>query len=146
VNYLKGKNHYNATTRYLLWKYENHLRKEKKVAPMSGSEYLNKFGARNLDNTLEHITPQNPDFTNYSETFVNEWLNNLGNLVLMTLGKNAQLNNAKPIDKADGFQNSTLLSQKEVGDKIKSKEKWNEEEINERQEKILSFALNYWNN
>ena len=63
----------------------------------------------------------------------------------MTLGKNAQLNNANPTDKADGFQNSTLLSQKEVGDKIKSNGKWNEEEINERQEKILSFAFNYWN-
>jgi len=146
VNYLKGRNHYHATVRYLLWKYENNLRRINKVASMPASEYLNKFGARNLDNTLEHITPQNPDFTNYSETFVNECLNNIGNLVLMTLGKNAQLNNANPIDKADGFQNSTLLSQKEVGDKIKSKGKWNEEEINERQENILSFALNYWNN
>jgi hypothetical protein len=146
TNYLKGKNHYNATTRYLLWKYENYLRKIGKVAPMPASEYLNKIGAKNLDNTLEHITPQNPDYTNYSEEFVGSCLNNLGNLVLMTLGKNAQLNNANPIDKAEGFRNSTLLSQKEVGDKIKVSGKWNDDEINERQNKLVEFALNYWNN
>ncbi len=143
-NYLRHKNHYIATTRYLLWKYENDLRRINKVAPMAASEYLNKFGTKNLDNTLEHITPQNPDFMNHTESFTKDYLNNIGNLVLMVLGKNAQLNNANPTDKAEGFQNSTLISQKEVGDKIKSQGKWSESEINERQEKIVSFALKYW--
>lgn len=146
IKYLKGNNHYDKLTRYLLWKYENHLRKIAKVAPMPCSEYLNKIGARNLDNTLEHISPQNPDFTTYTEEFSTDCLNNLGNLVLMTLGKNAQLNNANPTDKAEGFQNSTLLSQKEVGDKIKAAGKWTEEEITARQERIVYFALKNWIN
>ncbi len=141
---LKGKNHYASTTRYLLWKYENHLRNIHKVLPMKASEYLNKIGSKKWDNTIEHITPQNPEFTTYTDDFKNDYLNNLGNLVLMTLGKNAQLNNDSPIEKADGFQNSTLLSQKTVGDLIKAKEQWTESEINERYEEILKFAFNYW--
>lgn len=142
--YLKGKNHYNSTTRYLLWKYENHLRNKHKVVPMKASEYLNKIGSKKWDNTIEHITPQNPEYTTYSEEFKNDFLNNLGNLVLMTLGKNAQLNNDSPVDKADGFQNSTLLSQKVVGDIIKLKGQWTESEIQERHNEILNFAINNW--
>ena len=144
LSYLKGKNHYDATTRYLLWKYENHLRRISKVAPMLATEYLNKFGARNLDNTLEHVTPQNPEFTTYTEDFKNDFLNNLGNLVLMTLGKNSSESNKPPIEKAEGFRNSTLISQKVVGDLIKVKGKWSEEEIINRHKNIISFALEYW--
>lgn len=144
LSYLKGKNHYDATTRYLLWKYENHLRRTSKVAPMLATEYLNKFGARNLDNTLEHVTPQNPEFTTYTEDFKNDYLNNLGNLVLMTLGKNSSESNKPPIEKAEGFRNSTLISQKVVGDLIKVKGKWSEEEIINRHKNIISFALEYW--
>lgn len=146
IKYLKGNNHYDKLTRYLLWKYENHLRKNAKVAPMPASEYLNKIGAGNLDNTLEHISPQNPEYTIYQEEFISDYLNNLGNLVLMTLGKNASESNKPPIEKANGFQNSTLISQKVVGDKIKETGKWSEEEIRTRQERIVSFALAYWIN
>lgn len=144
IGYLNDTNHYRKATRYLLWKYENHLRNIHKVAPMPVSEFLNKFEARNLDNTLEHVTPVNPEFTVYSDDFRNQFLNNIGNLVLMTLGKNAQLNNNSPMDKSEGFLNSTLLSQKEIGDLIKTRGKWEESEIKERQSVIISFAKKFW--
>ncbi len=127
---LEGNYHYWSITRYLLWKYENYLReKSKDIRPMHSNEYLNDFGNKKWDNTIEHITPQKPDEVVYSEAFKNDYVNNLGNLVLMTLGKNAQLNNSMPIDKCERFLTSTLISQKRVGDTIKQEKKWEEDQI-----------------
>jgi hypothetical protein len=144
VKYMQGTNHYDRLTRYLLWKYENSLRNSAKVAPILASEYLNKYGSPNLGSTIEHISPQSPDFTAYDEDFKINYLNNIGNLVLMSLGKNAQLSNADPIRKADGFQNSTLISQKIIGDIIKNKSKWGTDEIINRQHLLIEFAINKW--
>ncbi len=142
---LEGNYHYWAITRYLLWKYENQLReKSKDIRPMYAYEYLNEFGSKKWDNTIEHITPQNPEKVVYAESFKNDYMNNLGNLVLMTLGKNAQLNNDMPIDKCERFLTSTLISQKRVGDVITQENKWKEEQIINRKEDIIKFVLQYW--
>jgi hypothetical protein len=121
------------------------LRSKAKESPMSASEYENKFGKRKYENTIEHISPVNPKSSTYPEEFKNNWLNNIGNLVLMTKGKNSQLSNDAPVDKVDRLQNSTLLSQREVGEIIKKKGKWDQEEIKARQDEIIKFAKRYWN-
>jgi len=136
---LKGDYHYWKITRYLLWKYENYLREQKKEGFLPASDFRSLYKKKSMENTIEHIAPQTPKDKEYSDDFKAKCLNNCGNLVLMTLGKNARLGNKTP-DKKD-FQ-SPLLSQQEIECQ---KNNWNEVTIKHRQEKIVAFALDYWN-
>lgn len=63
----------------------------------------------------------------------------------MTMGKNSQLNNNSPINKMERLSSSTLISQKQVGDEIRQINKWDKDQIENRQKKIVKFAIKYWN-
>lgn len=131
--------------RYLLWKYENALRKAAKDNPYFIEEYLNKYGrGKNLDSTIDHIAPQNPEGVQYPDEFVARHLHCLGNLVLMPLGKNSQLSNRPPTEKVSWYEEVQLASLKEVARTITETQKWTDVEIEGRKQKIVEFALDYW--
>jgi hypothetical protein len=143
--FLEGSYHYEPRTRYILWKYENHLRAgERGVHHLSLQEYLNETEGQNKDGSIEHIMPKNPVTLVHTEAFIKDYLHNLGNLVLMTRGRNSSLNNKLPIEKANSLEYTTpYLSQQAVVKTIRERG-WSEAEISERKKLIVDFALKHW--
>lgn len=137
-NCLKGSYHYWNCSKYLLWKYENYLRFQKKEPPMLLSDYLNLYQAHNLENTIDHWEPQNPKELFRTPEFKEKYLHNIGNLVLSTRGRNSQDNNNLP-EQRD--RTSILLSRQEMEAKG---DKWEVTDILERQNRIVEFALTNW--
>lgn len=143
-NYFNGVYHYQSSIKYVLWKYENYLRSQNRTRLISPTDFKNKFGTKRLENTTDHITPQNPNFTTYSDDFKRDYLNNIGNLVLMVWGDNSEKTNNNPIDKVNLFD-SDYYSHKEIRDVLSSQQNWTEKEIQQRKEKILAFVFANWN-
>ena len=141
---LNGNYHYFPATRYLLWKYENHLRNQHRNREMSPVEYLNLYEGTTLNSTIDHIMPQNPHGPRHTQEFNERFLNNLGNLVLMNHGKNSSANNSLPADKVTTLRNSTLISHHRVAEMIERSGKWGEEEIAARKQQIIEFSLDRW--
>jgi hypothetical protein len=141
---LEGSYHFYPTTRYLLWKYENRLREPHRNKEMSPVDFLNLYDETAWRSTIDHIMPQNPKNLVLTQEFRDRWLNNLGNLVLMNLRKNASANNDLPADKLITLADSTLISQKNVAETIRTNGRWGEEEIEARKRKIVEFALQHW--
>ncbi|MCG2460834.1 DUF262 domain-containing HNH endonuclease family protein [Flavobacteriaceae bacterium F89] len=137
---LQGNYHYFKSTRYLLWKYENALRScnEIREPAMSFDDFVNSYGKHNLQNTLDHWTPQNPEGSEYSQEFKDKFLNNIGNLVLATRGRNSSDSNNLPSDRSTL---SVLIQRQKLES---SREKWTEDEIKHRQDEIVAFAKNHW--
>jgi hypothetical protein len=142
-NYFQSNWHYHNNIRYVLWKYENHLRKQHRTRLITPGEFKNKFGAKRLENTTDHITPREPYFTKYSEEFERKFLNNIGNLVLMVWGDNSEKKNHSPMSKVELFD-SDFYSHKEIRDVLTSRNTWGETEITERRDKILQFINHHW--
>lgn len=142
-NYFYGNWHYHGNIKYVLWKYENHLRQNNRTRQMTPLDFKNKFNAKRLENTTDHITPRDPNFTKYDEVFQNKFVNSIGNLVLMVWGDNSEKKNNNPIDKIHLFD-SDFYSHKEIRDTLNDRKTWGEQEITERKEKILNFVFNNW--
>jgi len=142
-NSLESSSHWNPTFRYVLWKYENSNRVQGDYE-LSPGIYMNELGDPRLNSTLDHITPRNPKDVSYEESFNRDYLNNLGNLVLMPHGMNARFKNKLPAEKQAPLAESSLASHREVGKTIQKEGKWEQEQIEARKKKIMSFALGRW--
>lgn len=142
-----NKNHYRKELRYVLYKYENHLRAKARQPLLSPDECTNVFRDVSVSNTLDHITPQNPDFVEYSEEFCNDYLNNIGNLSLLTWGNNSSKKNHNPAnDDIMEMYNSVFYSHKEIYETLKSEKQWKEVQIAERRDRIVAFIKDKWLN
>jgi uncharacterized protein with ParB-like and HNH nuclease domain len=143
-NYFELYNwHYTRNIKYVLWKYENYLRSQNRAKLISPQDFINKFDEKRLENTIDHITPQNPGFTEYSDDFKRDYLHNIGNLVLMVWGDNSEKRNNNPVDEIDLYD-SDYYSHKEIRDVLKEKRQWGEDEIKQRKEKIVKFIKYNW--
>ena len=146
-NFFNSSFHFRNNIKYVLWKYENFLRRQNRKRELSPLEYNNTFNKKRLENTIDHITPQNPNFREYSEDFKNNWLNNIGNLTLMVWGDNSEKKNHNPTIKIDLYD-SDFYSHKEIRDvlvSLKNKnEFWDKQQIIERGNKIRSFVFENW--
>jgi hypothetical protein len=141
--FLDGPDQYDGKMRYLLWKYENHLRaQERGVHHLTLREFINETEGQSLDGSIEHIMPQTPENRVHDEDFQLHYLHNLGNLVLMTRGRNSSLKNKLPQEKAED-DHTPYLSQQAVNKTIKERG-WGKSEIAERKRRIVEFALDYW--
>ncbi|WML92448.1 HNH endonuclease family protein [Thiothrix lacustris] len=107
-------------------------------------EFNNKFGSKRLENTTDHITPITPNFTTYTQDFINVCLNNIGNLTLMVWGSNSEKKNNDPVEKINLFD-SDFYSHKEIRDTLIARKIWGEQEIKERQARICKFIAQHWN-
>lgn len=136
-----NKFHYKSSIKYVLWKYENHLREQKRERLLSASEYANEFGNKQKETTLDHITPQNPNFTTYSEDFIRDYLNNIGNLSPMGWGNNASKSNLNPADEdVREYYKTTYLSMQEIYETLVQDGVWGEKQIDERRKRIFEFV------
>lgn len=150
--YFNGNYHYKNTMKYVLWKYENYLRQHSsaRARNVTPREYKNRYERKNKENTLDHITPQSPNFREYSEEFKTCWLNNIGNLALMLWGDNAEKKNNNPLDNIHLYDGE-YYSNKEIRDTLidlKARDGdsalWDEEQIKDRRDRIVSFIRQHW--
>ena len=105
---------------------------------MSYSEFQNLYGKHSLENTLDHWSPQNPRGKEYDQEFKDKYLNNIGNLVLATRGRNSRDGNMPP----DHKSTLSILLQRQYLEKQGGI--WDGDRIKERQQSIVAFAKKNW--
>jgi len=127
-----------STARYLLWKYENHLEGQGK----------NGYEATRFDRIkephLEHIAPQTekPEagYDSYDEEFINQYIDCLGNYLLLSKSHNCSLGNKPFVEKRNSYKHSE--QQREIQNMTSSDNPiWKKELIQKRKEKIIKFII-----
>jgi uncharacterized protein with ParB-like and HNH nuclease domain len=150
--YLNGWMYGNAVVNYLLWKYEDSLQRKG----------YSVGDCKITDEQIEHISPQTPteeeelahgyevnENNEYDEEFEDEYLNSLGNLMLISGSHNSSIGNKPFNDKLNSYNANPLLKQqvqiKEFLD-VNSKDlKWDKQAIDKRHKSIVEdFAIARW--
>lgn len=135
--------------RYVLWEYEESIQRK---------GY--KIGTIAIENEqIEHISPQTPtngtpletgydvdENNQYSEEFSENYLNCLGNLMLISGSHNASIGNKPFTEKLESYKQNPLLNQQaEIKDFLSPGSiTWKQENIIKRLHAILAFALARW--
>ena len=160
--YLSSPNFYNEIgsndKNYLFWKYENHLRaKEHPIfSEMSHDEFNNRDSRTKF--SIEHIIPQNPKenkvtvegsesiLPEMNKDFQEEYLHAIGNLTIDPKSANSsKLNHPFEYKNQNYFRKAPLKTQNELSDFLNPEtRRWDDISIQRRQEKILEFAVEYW--
>jgi uncharacterized protein with ParB-like and HNH nuclease domain len=136
-NYLREGDHYSryTMTRYLLWQYENHLRK------MEGLPKLRNEKSHTY-NTIEHILPKDKGFS---------YVHGLGNLALLKQQDNSKASD-NPVSHKKKIVYFKYFDKKKIKEAkllmyrdILSKKYWRrKQEVKERFGKIKKFAMEYF--
>lgn len=156
LNHVKSGWFYgNRVDNYLLWRYEQYLCNDNYPTPkVSYADVIS-------NESIEHIAPQtqaNPlengygvyeDKENPEEGIVSgEWMNSVGNLMLMAGRQNCSLGNRPFADKLQVYGRDNLLNQqKEIIEFVTDKEHpvWDKSSIERRFNKIVSAVKEIWN-
>lgn len=135
---IQGAIHY-STAKYILWKYENYLDGQGKsgYAPTRFSKIINP--------ELEHIAPQTPTggepiaagYCEYDEEFKQQFIDCLGNYLLLSKSHNCSVGNKPFIDKRETYKH--LTQQREIQELTKDNLTWTKELIQQRKDKIIAF-------
>lgn len=126
-----------SVAKILLWKYENHLKNQGK----SGYQLMRYDEIEQPE--LEHIAPtteptETPHgYDNYDEVFRTQYLNCLGNYLLLSKSHNCAVGNIPFVQKCETY--STLFQHREVRDSLPFGA-WNKEAIQARHNKISQFV------
>jgi len=141
--YLDSNMYGNKVLNYLLWEYEDHIQNR--------GYRIDNVSLENEQ--IEHISPQTPEEgeefatgyeTPYDEEFEKNYLNRLGNLMLISGSHNASIGNKPFKDKLASYNKNPLLNQQAEIKDFCSQEKWGKEQIQKRHYKILDFCLERW--
>ena len=150
-NYLNGGMYGNKVLNYLLWQYENSIQNK--------GYSIKKFSIENEQ--IEHISPQTPtngepiqtgydvdENNEYTEEFISEKLNNLGNLMLISGSHNASIGTKPFKEKLKTYNKNPLLNQqaeiKSFAITEEDRTVWKSESIKNRHETIVAFAVKKW--
>jgi hypothetical protein len=150
-NYLASTSIYgNNVVNYLLWRYENFLQTKGYI--------IKNFSIENEQ--IEHISPKQPDNgiikngydtdenNEYDDEFKTDYLNCIGNLMLISGSHNASIGNKPFAGKLASYNKNPLLNQqaeiKQFAKYNNGKPVWKKESIDERHEKIVNFCLEAW--
>ncbi|MCI5182687.1 MAG: DUF262 domain-containing protein [Candidatus Electrothrix sp. AW1] len=132
-----GINH--SVAKYLLWKYEIHLEQQGK----SGYS-LTRFD-RIINPELEHIAPTTePEskphgYDNYDDDFKNQYLNCLGNYLLLSKSHNCAIGNIPLAQKLATYTHNE--QQREVRNLVPENGIWSKEIIQQRKDKIIGVIM-----
>jgi len=130
-----GINH--LTAKFLLWKYENYLESQGK------SGYSPTRFDKIISPELEHIAPQteNPEagYDTYDEEFINQYINCLGNYLLLSKSHNCSVGNKPFAEKRASY--TYLRQQREIQEMTKDNPTWTRDLIQKRKEKIIQFLV-----
>ena len=95
--------------KYILFSYENFLRKEKGYPLLTVDNYFTTDKRERL--SIEHITAQRAKTLEFDEDFEENYLHSLGNLVIDTTSSNSRKGNKDVSDKIDDFNKAPIMSQ-----------------------------------
>lgn len=132
-----GINH--AVAKYLLWKYEVHLGQQGE-----GGYLPTRFDGI-ISPELEHIAPTTePEikphgYDNYDEEFRNQYLNCLGNYLLLSKSHNCSVGNISLSQKLATYTHNK--QQEEVRSLVPENGIWNKEIIQKRKDKIIAALI-----
>jgi hypothetical protein len=129
-----------STAKYLLWKYENHLEGQGK------SGYTPTRFDKIVSPELEHVAPQTPTdgkpvasgYCEYDEEFKQQFIDCLGNYLLLSKSHNCSVGNNPFASKRATYNH--LAQQREIQEMTKDTLTWTKQEIQARKEKIVSFV------
>ena len=129
--------------RYLLYRYEEHLAKQKGVS-------LNNVQWKciwddSAANSIEHILPQSsgsqePLDPGQEGVFVHR----LGNLMLLPPEDNSTAGSQEPKAKVNIYRGTRLLVAEEVAETIKKEENWDIEQIQAREQRLMKWITETW--
>lgn len=128
-----------SVAKFLLWKYEISLEKKGK-----NGYSLTRFD-RIISPELEHISPKTePEskphgYDNYDEEFKNEYLNCLGNYLLLSKSHNCAVGNIPLTEKLATYVHNE--QQREVNGLVPANGIWSKELIQKRKEKIIHVIM-----
>jgi len=131
-----------STAKYLLWKYENHLEGQGK------SGYTATRFDKIVSPELEHIAPQTPTdgkpiaagYCDYDEEFKQQYIDCLGNYLLLSKSHNCSVGNKPFADKRNTYNHSE--QQREIQKLTAENITWTKEQIQKRKDKIITFLMN----
>ncbi len=150
-NYLNAAMYGNNVLNHILWRYENSIQNK--------GYSIRKFSIEREQ--IEHISPQSPtngepietgyevdENNQYSDEFIYDKLNCIGNLMLISGSHNASIGNKPFSEKLSTYKSNPLLNQQaEIVKFAKYEDEqpvWKGESIAERHAKIVEFAINNW--
>lgn len=123
--------------KYLLWKYENYLESQGK------SGYTPTRFDKIDKPELEHIAPQteNPKsgYDNYDEEFTKQFIDCLGNYLLLSKSHNCSVGNKPFKEKRDSYTHSE--QQREIREMTTENQTWTRNLIQTRKDKIIKFIM-----
>ena len=115
INY---RNHYERANyniiKYILFKYENKLRRTKGFSQLGIEEYYNESSREKL--SIEHITAQRAKGIKMTKKFEEEYLHNIGNLVIDSVASNSSKGNKNTNNKIASYNKAPIMSQNEIED------------------------------
>jgi len=127
--------------KYILFTYENELRKKRGFPQLSVKEYFTGDERERL--SIEHITARKAKELEFDDDFRENYLNCIGNLVIDTVGSNSRKGNNNTENKLEDYNLAPIMSQNELDDTAK-KNIWKnlgsvKEFLDERDEKMKAF-------
>lgn len=143
--FTENRFHYFREIKYVLYKYENYLRGKRSEAPLNIDECRGIFREnKTVENTLDHIAPQNPDYTTYSDEFRRDYLSNIGNLSLLTWsGNSAKRDHDPTLPGVRDRYDTPQRSQREIFETLCAG-RWGKDEIDARRKRIVDFVIKNW--
>ena len=102
------------TVRYILFSYENDMRKSKSFPLLGSKEYFTDIKREKL--SIEHISARRVKNIEYDDEFEKKYMHNIGNLVIDYAGPNSSKGNNEPKDKLQAYRLAPLMSQNEIDD------------------------------
>ena len=140
-NYFEWVN--NNTIKYILFSYENHLRKTKGYPLLTPETYFSADKREKLN--IEHITAQRAKELKMTTKFEEEYLHSLGNLVIDTTSSNSRKSNNSVDKKLQEYAKAPIMSQNEINEE---KIDWNDIKevklfIDRRNDVLIDFVKKY---
>lgn len=131
-----------GTAKYILWKYENYLRGQGKAGyPLLRFDEIESP-------ELEHISPKTPTdgqpieagYSEYDEEFVKQFVDCIGNYLLLSKSHNCSVGNRPFKEKRDSYTH--LEQQREIQEMTKDDYIWDKSKIDKRKKILIDFILN----
>lgn len=96
-------------------------------------------------NSIEHFYPQNPDQQQTGSRVTEDWLHQLGNLALVSVGVNSKFSNSPPLAKAINFSDSIVQQSpklQEMADITRRNNRWGDDEVEKHHQAVLQRLRN----
>lgn len=132
--------------RYFFYRYEEYL--SIRDGHQMNQVIWNEIWQSNLNDTIEHILPQDKNKTgweHFTEDEHKDFLNSIGNLCLLSPSLNSEASNKCFSDKKETYKKAKLMSiDKIVYDDSVERTVWDKDAIKHRSEQLIKFAIEQW--